>query len=88
LSAIPTDVRFKQLISRTEWRDLFYGRATLYLYSIKLKRSTLYIGFTSDLRKRVFEHESGIVEGFTKKYKCTKLVYYEAGNSFEGVLAR
>jgi putative endonuclease len=48
----------------------------------------LYIGFTSDLRKRVYEHKNNIVGGFTKQYRCHKLVYYEAGDSFEGVLAR
>jgi putative endonuclease len=48
----------------------------------------LYIGFTSDLRKRVFEHKNDLIEGFTKKYKCHKLVYFEAGDSFDGVLAR
>ncbi len=59
-----------------------------YVYIMSSLSGVLYIGFTSDLRKRVFEHKNDIVEGFTKKYRCHKLVYYEAGESFEGVLER
>jgi putative endonuclease len=36
----------------------------------------------------MYEHKHAIVEGFTKKYNCNLLVYFEAGDSFEGVLAR
>jgi len=38
---------------------------------------TLYIGVTSDLIKRVWQHKEGFVQGFTKKYKVEKLVWYE-----------
>ncbi len=38
---------------------------------------TLYLGVTNDLIRRVTEHKQMIVEGFSKKYKCNKLVYYE-----------
>ena len=37
----------------------------------------LYIGVTNDLRRRVWEHKQGKVKGFTQKYKCKKLIYYE-----------
>ena len=37
----------------------------------------LYTGFTNDLQRRVSEHKSKLIEGFTKKYSVTKLVYYE-----------
>ncbi len=39
--------------------------------------TVLYTGITNDLRKRVFEHKEKLVEGFTKKYNITKLIYYE-----------
>ena len=39
---------------------------------------TLYIGMTNDLIRRVSEHKEGKTEGFTKKYTCSKLVYYES----------
>ena len=42
------------------------------------KNGTIYIGVTSDLVKRVWEHRNGAVEGFTKKYGCKVLVWFEA----------
>jgi len=38
---------------------------------------TLYIGVTNNLARRVLEHQEGLLDGFTKKYKCNQLVYYE-----------
>ena len=38
---------------------------------------TLYIGITSNLTKRVYEHKNNLIEGFTKKYKVHRLVHYE-----------
>jgi putative endonuclease len=42
------------------------------------KNGTIYIGATSDLVKRVWEHREGVVAGFTKKYGCKLLVWFEA----------
>ena len=48
------------------------------VYILASKRNgTLYIGVTSNLRKRVWQHRNHLVEGFTKKYKVNRLVYYE-----------
>jgi len=56
-------------------RDLI---STFYVYILASKRNgTLYIGVTRDLIKRIFEHKSCAVEGFTKKYHVINLVYYE-----------
>jgi putative endonuclease len=41
------------------------------------KNSVLYTGVTSDLKKRAYEHRTKLIEGFTKTYNITKLVYYE-----------
>ncbi len=48
----------------------------------------LYTGVTSDLLKRVWEHKSHVVEGFTKKYNVTKLVYYEEGEDIYNAISR
>ncbi|HLD77349.1 MAG TPA: GIY-YIG nuclease family protein [Rickettsiales bacterium] len=52
------------------------------------KNGTIYTGVTSNLIKRVFQHKSGIVDGFSKKYDCKILVYYEVFNSIEGAISR
>jgi putative endonuclease len=41
------------------------------------KHGTLYVGVTSDLIRRVYEHKTKVVPGFTKRYDVTKLVYFE-----------
>ncbi len=41
------------------------------------KHGTIYIGYTGNLARRLFEHKSGEIEGFTKTYAVTRLVYYE-----------
>jgi putative endonuclease len=49
-----------------------------YVYILASERNgTLYVGMTNNLIKRVSEHKDGKIEGFTKKYKVNKLVYYE-----------
>lgn len=59
------------------------------VYIMASASGTLYTGFTSaGLAKRVWEHKNDVVPGFTKKYQCHKLVYYELCESFEGALAR
>jgi putative endonuclease len=49
---------------------------------------TLYIGVTSDLIKRVWEHKNEICGGFTKKYKVHRLVYFETFGSIELAIER
>ena len=48
----------------------------VYILTNKYNR-VLYTGVTSNLSKRVWEHKSKLMKGFSKKYNCTKLVYYE-----------
>ncbi len=52
------------------------------------RNGTLYIGVTSNLPKRIYEHKNAAVEGFTKKYGIHLLVYYECGESIEAAIAR
>ena len=50
--------------------------------------TTLYIGVTNDLERRVAEHRSGMIPGFTQKYNCNKLVYFESFSFVEQAIAR
>ena len=55
--------------------------------------SAIYIGMTSNLEKRVFQHKNpelfeGLVPSFSRKYKCTKLIYFETSNDFKSAEAR
>ena len=49
---------------------------------------TLYIGMTSDLIKRLWEHQNEVVEGFSKKYDVKNLVYFEQYETFETAVKR
>ncbi len=52
------------------------------------KNGTLYIGVTSDLPKRVWEHKNKVVEGFTEKYDVDKLVWFEQHDNAESAITR
>ena len=60
-----------------------------YIYIMTNKRNTVvYTGITNDLRRRVYEHREKLVDGFTKKYNITKLVYYEVFEDVENAILR
>nr|WP_300141595.1 GIY-YIG nuclease family protein [Propionicimonas sp.] len=60
-----------------------------YVYFMTNERNTtLYIGVTSDLLRRIVEHKLKLIPGFTSQYNCNKLVYYEAGNDIGAAIAR
>ena len=50
--------------------------------------SVLYIGVTSNLPRRLYEHRNGLVEGFTKAYNVHKLVYYETTGDVYSAISR
>ncbi len=52
------------------------------------RRGTLYVGVTSNLTKRVYEHKNDLVDGFTKKYGVHRLVYYEIANNAVAAISR
>ena len=56
-----------------------------WVYIIASDHRTLYTGVTSDLERRVFEHRQGVVEGFTKKYNCHRLVYCESTDDIAAI---
>ena len=60
-----------------------------YVYILASKKNgTLYIGVTSDLVKRVYEHKNNLVDGFTKSYSVHLLVYFEQTNDIESAISR
>ena len=60
-----------------------------YVYILTNKINTvLYTGVTNNLKRRVYEHKEKLVEGFTKKYNVTKLVYYESLADPEAAILR
>lgn len=50
--------------------------------------SVIYTGVTSNLQKRVYEHKEKLIEGFTKKYKLNKLIYYEVFDDIMNAIIR
>jgi putative endonuclease len=59
-----------------------------YVYIMTNRSRTLYIGMTSDLERRVYQHKHGLLPGFTSKYKMTQRVYYEVGDDVRVAIAR
>ena len=62
-------------------------RAYVYILSNK-RNGTLYVGVTSNLVKRIFEHKEKVVNGFSAKYNLDLLVYYEERWSIEEAIQR
>jgi len=59
------------------------------VYILASKRNgTLYIGVTSDLAKRIWEHKNNVIEGFTKRYNIHRLVWYELHENMESAINR
>ena len=61
----------------------------MYVYIMTNKNNTtLYVGVTNDLVRRVYEHKNKLIQGFTSHYDLTKLVYYEVIDGEEQAIAR
>jgi putative endonuclease len=63
------------------------GAAYVYIMANR-RNGAIYLGSTGNLPKRVWEHRNGVVDGFTKRYGCHLLVWYEAHESWEGARQR
>ncbi|MCL5094245.1 MAG: GIY-YIG nuclease family protein [Patescibacteria group bacterium] len=60
-----------------------------YIYFLTNQNNkVIYIGVTNNLKRRVYEHRIELIDGFTKKYKCKKLVYFEGTKSIISALER
>ena len=63
------------------------GPACVYIMASG-RNGTIYLGVTSDLPKRVWEHRNAVVDGFTKKHGCHRLVWYEAYDDLQAARQR
>lgn len=61
---------------------------TYYVYIVASKTRTLYIGVTNNLLRRLHEHKTKAVAGFTSKYNADRLVYYEQTTDIQAALKR
>lgn len=73
--------------SREGGNPVFMKQYYVYIMASK-KNGTLYIGVTSDLVKRIYEHKQNLADGFTKEYNVHSLVYYEQHNESEEAILR
>ena len=61
---------------------------TYHVYILSSPTRTLYTGITGDIERRVWEHKQRRIEGFTKKYKISRLVYFEIFGDVRAAIAR
>ena len=59
-----------------------------FVYMMANKSGMLYTGVTNDLERRVYEHKSQLIDGFTKKYNITRLVYFDSTDDITAAIAR
>jgi putative endonuclease len=58
------------------------------VYMVASKSRVLYIGMTNNLERRIFEHKNDVIEGFSKHYRCHRLVYYESFDDVKNAIDR
>jgi putative endonuclease len=68
--------------ARGSGTNMFDKKFYVYILA-KARNSTFYVGLTSNLQKRIWEHKQGVADGFTKKYGIKTLVYFETHDDFE-----
>jgi len=61
---------------------------TFHVYILASRTRVLYVGVTSDLVRRAYEHREGLVEGFTRQYGLKQLVYYESFETRDAAFRR
>ena len=59
-----------------------------YVYMLTNRSGTLYTGVTNDLQRRILQHKSKLMVGFTRKYNLTRLVYYEVADDVLAAISR
>lgn len=67
----------RQFDVRLMGRDNILGMASCWVYILSSNSRKLYVGVTSDLERRIYEHRNSLIPGFTSKYRIQRLVYFE-----------
>ena len=77
------------------WQQQFRMTPTImatknyYIYILtNQNNTTFYIGVTNNLERRTYEHKNGLIDGFSKKYKLKKVVYFEECTDIKSSIAR
>ena len=74
----PTISYLKKLLAFLNMYYYLQYMQEYYVYILSnITNSTLYVGMTNDLKRRLYEHKNKLIPGFTEKYNVNKLVYYE-----------
>ena len=66
---------------------MHHRQPAVYIMTNK-RNGTIYTGVTSNLTQRVYNHKHGEIQGFTKRYGCNRLVYYELCEDMFGAISR
>ena len=59
-----------------------------FVYIMRNKSGTLYIGVTNNLKRRVYEHRHKLIPGFTSRYRLNKLIYFETTSDIRAAISR
>jgi putative endonuclease len=84
-------MRSRRPSGRTEARDSFPSTTSVkqyFVYILSNPSRTLYVGMTSNLPHRVYQHKNKLTPGFTDRYHVTQLVYFEQTNDVHAAIAR
>ena len=71
---------------RTNVRNL--NQKQFFVYIMASISGVIYVGMTNDLTKRIWQHKNDLIDGFTKKYRCHKLIYFEECGDVMSVIER
>ena len=82
--------KWRNLVSRvnTIYNDSMPVNKTYYIYIMTNQSRTLYVGLTNNILRRVLEHKTGLIEGFTHRYNIDTLVYVESFGDVDSAIAR
>ena len=79
---------FRHVVSRNDGSGTEMNKQPAVYILASKKNGTLYVGVTSNLVKRIWEHKNNLTEGFTKRYGVHHLVWYEISESMDSAIQR